>query len=59
MTLRSMILAGDSKKFEYLGENETKKETTLTHWSAAAQAGSNEEKNLGSKISLDFSFKID
>ena len=35
-----------------LGENETKNEITLSHWSVA-QAGSNDEKNWGSKISLD------
>ena len=51
-----MILRGTSKKFEYLGKNETKNETLLTHWSAA-QAGSNDEKNWGSKISLDCPFK--
>ena len=32
MTPRSMILRIDSKIFEYLGENETKNETILTHW---------------------------
>ena len=31
--------------FEYLGENETKNENILTHWSVA-QASSNEEKKL-------------
>ena len=33
MTPHSIILRGDSKKFEYLGENEIKNETILTHWS--------------------------
>ena len=56
LTLRSMILRGTSKKYEYLGENETKNETILTHWSVG-QAGSNDEKNWGSKISLDCPFK--
>ena len=32
--------------FEYLGKNETKNETILTHWSVN-QAGSNGEKKLG------------
>ena len=35
--------------FENLGENETKFENILTHWSVV-QAGSNDEKNWGSKI---------
>ena len=43
-------------KFEYLGENETKYEFFLTHWSVA-QAGWNDEKNRRSKISLDCPFK--
>ena len=43
--------------FEYLGENETKNETILTHWSVG-QAGSNDEINWGSKISLDCPFKL-
>ena len=51
-----MILRGTSKKYEYLGENETKNKTILTHWSVG-QAGSNDEKNWGSKISLDCPFK--
>ena len=38
-----MILRGDSDKYEYLGENETKFETILTHWSVV-KAGSNNEK---------------
>ena len=38
-----MILRGDSDKYEYLGENETKFETILTHWSID-KAGSNDEK---------------
>ena len=37
-------------------QNETKNETILTHWSVA-QAASNDEKNWGSKISLDCPFK--
>ena len=51
-----MILRGTSEKLEYLGENETKNENILTHWSKA-QAGSNDDKNWGSKISLDCPFK--
>ena len=39
-----------------LGENETKNETILTHWSVA-QVSSNDEKNCRSKISLDCPFK--
>ena len=42
-------------KYEYLGENETKNENILTHWSVA-QACSNDEKNWGYKISLDCPF---
>ena len=57
MTLGSMILRGTSKKYKYLGENEIKNETILTHWSVG-QAGSNDEKNWGSKISLDCPFNI-
>ena len=56
LTPRSMILRGTLKKFEYLGENEIKIDTILTHWSVA-QAGSNDEKNWVSKISLDCPFK--
>ena len=56
MTPRSIILRGALEKFEYLGENETKNETILTHWSVA-QAGLNDENNWGSKISLDCPFK--
>ena len=52
-----MILHGALQKFEYLGENETKNKTILTHQSVA-QASSNDEKNLGSKISLDCPFKL-
>ena len=37
-------------------QNETKNENILTHWSVA-QAGSNDEKNWGSKILLDCPFK--
>ena len=48
-TLRSMILRRALKKYEYLGEKEIKNETILTQWSLA-QAGSNDEKNWGSKI---------
>ena len=44
-------------KIEYLGENETKYENILTHWSVA-QAGWNDEKNRRSKISLDCPFKF-
>ena len=42
MTPSSMILRGDSKKFEYVSENETKNLTILTHCSVA-QAGSNDK----------------
>ena len=42
--------------YDYLGENETKFENILTYWSVD-QAGSNDEKNEGSKISLDCPFK--
>ena len=48
LTPRSMILPGTSEKYEYLGENETKNENILTHWSVA-QAGSNDEKTGGRK----------
>ena len=41
---------------EYLGKNETKFENILTRWSVA-QTSSNDEKNWGSKISLDCPFK--
>ena len=44
-------------KYEYLGENETTFENVLTHWSVA-QAGSNDEKICGPKISLDCPFKV-
>ena len=57
LTPRSMIQRGTSKQFEYLGENKTKNETILTHWSVA-QTGSNYEKNWGSKISLDCPFNV-
>ena len=40
-----MILRGTSEKLEYLGENETKNENILTHWSVA-QTSSNDEKKL-------------
>ena len=40
----SMILCGESEKFEYLGENETKSENILNHWSVV---GSNDEKSWG------------
>ena len=56
LTLRSIILRGTSEKLEYLGKNETKNKKNLTYWSVA-QAGSNDEKNWGSKISLDCPFK--
>ena len=55
LTLHRMILRGTSEKLEYLGENDTKKENIITHWSVA-QAGSNDEKNWGSKISFDCPF---
>ena len=55
LTPRSMILRGTSEKLECLGENETKKENILTRW-PVAQAGSNDEKSWGSKISLDCPF---
>ena len=50
LTLRSIILRGDSEKFEYLSEDETKNENILTHWSVA-QAGSNDEKKTGGRKS--------
>ena len=37
LTLLSMILCGDSEKFEYLSENETKHENIVTHWSVAGR----------------------
>ena len=43
-------------KCEYRGENETKNENILYHWSVAPTE-SNDEKNRGYKISLDFPFK--
>ena len=43
-----MILRGDSDKYEYLGENETKFETILTHWSVV-KAGSKMKKTRGRK----------
>ena len=43
--------------FEYLGENETKFENILTNWSVV-QTSLNDEKNCGSKISLDCPFNI-
>ena len=54
--MSQMILHGDSKLFEYLGGNETKNETILTHWSVT-QAGSNDDKNWGSKMSSDCPLK--
>ena len=48
-------MGGTLEKYEYLGEIETKNETILIHWSLV-QAGSNDEKNWGSKISLDCPF---
>ena len=48
MTPPSMIQRGVSffiLNFEYLGENETKNENILTHWSVA-QASLNDEKKL-------------
>ena len=50
------MLRGTQEKYEYLGENETKNQTVTTHWSVV-QAGSNDEKNWGSKISSDCPFK--
>ena len=56
MIPHSMILSGTSEIREYLGENETKNKNILTHRSVA-QAGSNDEKVWGTKISLDCPFK--
>ena len=56
MSHDSMILCGDSKNFEYLGENETKNETILIHWSGA-QASLNDEKNWGGENLVDYPFK--
>ena len=56
MTPCSIILHGTPEKYEYLGKNETKNETILTHWSEA-QVVSNDEKNRGSKISLDCPYR--
>ena len=39
LTQRSMILCGASKKFECLGENKTKNEAILTHWSLVSGPG--------------------
>ena len=47
----------DSEKYEYLGGSETQNENILTLWSVA-QAGSNDDKNRGSQISLDCPFKV-
>ena len=56
MIPRSMIL-----RRAWLDESETKNETKneniLTQW-LMDQAGSNNEKNWGSKISWDFPFKV-
>ena len=47
MTLRSIILSVYLiLNFEYLGENKTKFENILDHWSVA-QAGLNDEKTRG------------
>ena len=35
LTQRRIILRETSEKYEYLGENEIKKENILTHWSVA------------------------
>ena len=51
LTPRSIILRGTSEKYEYLGENETKKENILTHWS-------DDEKSWVLKISLDCPFNV-
>ena len=48
MDLLGYDTRGDSEKYEYLGENETKIENVLTCWSVA-QVGSNDEKNGGPK----------
>ena len=54
VTLPSIILRGDSEKYEYLSENETIFETILTYWSVA-QAGSNDEKKLEVEILVGLS----
>ena len=54
MILRRVIFS--ILKFEYLSEIETELENTLACLSGA-QMGSNDEKNWGSKISLDCPFK--
>ena len=46
MTPRSVILRGTLERYEYLGENETKNESILTHWSVA-QASLNYIKIIG------------
>ena len=46
MTPRSVILRGTLERYEYLGKNETKNESILTHWSVA-QAGLNYIKIMG------------
>ena len=56
LTPCSIILHGTPEKYEYLGKNETKNETILTHWSEA-QVVSNDEKNRGSKILLDCPYR--
>ena len=51
LTPHSMILrevSFSTLKYEYLGKIETKNKNILTYWSVA-QAGSNDEKNLGVK----------
>ena len=55
MDLLGYDTRGDSEKYEYLGENETKIENVLTCWSVA-QIGSNDDTKWGSKISLDYPF---
>ena len=59
LTQRSMIVRRSQffiLNFEYLGENKTKFENILTRWSVA-HTSSNDEKNRGSKITLDCPFK--
>ena len=58
MTLCSMILRGDSKNSNISAKTKPKTKLFLPigQWSVA-QAGSNDEKIWGSKISLDCSFK--
>ena len=50
LTLRSIILRGDTEKIEYFSKNETKNENILTHWSVT-RAGSKDEKKTGDQKS--------